>query len=116
CAAAANKQLGARNFTTLHMRGTLASSLAARASAEERAEALGIATTTRAVAEKTLGATNPTTLHCLLAEVRAHAANRAREEADRQLAELETRLRSTNDTTSTLAREVRLLRLKKSTP
>jgi len=116
CVAAANKQLGARNFTTLHMRGTLASILAARASAEERAEALGIATTTRAVAEKTLGATNPTTLHCLLAEVRAHAANGAREEADRQLAELETRLQSTNDTTSTLAREVRLLRLKESTP
>jgi hypothetical protein len=110
CVAAATKQFGARNFSTLHARATLASLLATAPSETEHAEALAIAEAAHVAAERTLGPSNPTTLRCLLAEAHSHEALAQHGESLRLLDELDARLRDPRVGLRTFAREVAAFR------
>jgi hypothetical protein len=106
----ASRQFGARDAFTLYARGVLASILADSRDPSLAAEALLAAQTARSTAAKVLGETNPTTLQCALAEIRAHAALGAGDDARRVLDEIAPRIVDGGLSTRLLSREIAALR------
>jgi serine/threonine protein kinase len=106
----ASRQFGARDAFTLYARGVLASILADSRDPSLAAEALLAAQTARSTAAKVLGETNPTTLQCALAEIRAHVALGAGDDARRVLDEIAPRIVDGGLSTRLLSREIAALR------